>query len=102
VFLKGVALIAALCLCASALLAARQMRMQAAHELAEARLRITQRDNELWRLRARIAQRITPEHIKDMAARLGELKPIAADYNAPGPAASIVAAEGRRAHEPHP
>ena len=99
-FLKVVALIAALCLCACALLAARQMRMQAAHELAEARLRITQRDNELWRLRARIAQRITPEHIKDMAARLGELKPIAADYNAPGPASSIVAAE-RQATDPH-
>jgi hypothetical protein len=88
VFAKVVALIVALALCACALLAARQMRLQAAHELAGARLRASQRENDLWRLRARIASRLTPEHISEMAARLGQLRPIALD----APAAPIAAA----------
>jgi hypothetical protein len=79
VFAKVAVLIVCIGLCACALLAARQMRTQAAHELAEARLRLMQRDNELWRLRARIASKVTPEHVQMLATRLNSLKPIAAD-----------------------
>lgn len=78
-FAKVAVLIIAIGLCACALLAARQLRIQAAHELAEARLRLMQRDNELWRLRAQIAARVTPEHVQALASRLNSLKPIAAD-----------------------
>jgi hypothetical protein len=66
-------------LCAAALLSLRQMRTQAAHELAEARLRVLQRDNELWRLRAQIAERITPEHVQELASKIHPLKPVGVD-----------------------
>ena len=54
-FAKLAVLIVSLGLCACGLLCLRQMRTQAAHELAEARLRVLQRDNEFWRLRTAIA-----------------------------------------------
>jgi hypothetical protein len=79
VFAKVAVLILSIGLCACVLLAARQMRTQAAHELAEARLRLQQRDNELWRLRARIAAMVTPERVQQLATKLNSLKPIAAD-----------------------
>jgi hypothetical protein len=79
VFAKIVVVILALGLCAAALLSLRQMRTQAAHELAEARLRVLQRDNELWRLRAQIAEHVTPEHIQELAAKLHPLKPVGGD-----------------------
>jgi hypothetical protein len=79
VFAKVAVLILCIGLGACALLAARQMRTQAAHELAEARLRLMQRDNELWRLRAAIAARVTPERVQQLATKLSSLKPIAAD-----------------------
>lgn len=92
-FAKVAAIILAIGLCACALLAARQMRTQAAHELAEARLRVMQRDNELWRLRAQIAARVTPQKIQQLAAKLTPLKPISAD----GPESSLAGANA----EPH-
>jgi hypothetical protein len=61
------------------LLGARQMRMQAAHELTLARLRVVQHDNELYRVRSKIAARITPEQVKQMAAEVSPLKSIASD-----------------------
>jgi hypothetical protein len=74
VFAKIVASIVVIGGCACGVLAIRQMRTQAAHELAETRLRIMQRDNELWRLRTRIAQNVTPKRVHDMAARLSGLQ----------------------------
>ena len=88
-FAKVAVLIACIGLGACALLAARQMRTQAAHELAEARLRLMQRDNELWRLRAQIASRVTPEHVQQLATRLNSLKPIAADLQRPSLAGPV-------------
>ena len=72
-----------LALAACALLCLRQMRTQSAHELAEARLRVLQRDNEFWRLRTQIAARVTPERVEQLAARINPLKPIPAEP-APG------------------
>lgn len=82
-FAKIVVVIVSLGLCAAALLSLRQMRTQAAHELAEARLRVLQRDNELWRLRAQIAERVTPERIQELAAKLRPLKPVGGDLLQP-------------------
>ena len=73
-FSKVAVLIVSLALGACALLCLRQMRTQSAHELTEARLRLLQRDNEFWRLRTRIAARVTPEHIQQLAESINPLK----------------------------
>lgn len=75
-FAKLVVLILSLALGACALLAARQMRTQAAHELATARLRILECDARLWLLRARIASMVTPDQVESLAARMGGLQPM--------------------------
>jgi hypothetical protein len=80
VFAKLVVLILSVGACACVLLAARQVRVQAAHDLADARLRVMQRDNELWELRARIASRVTPANIQRVAARISPLKPIGGEF----------------------
>ncbi len=75
-FAKLLALILALGLVACLLLASRQARLQAAHELADARIRIIERDNELWRLRARIAELTTPRAVETFAAKITPLQTI--------------------------
>jgi hypothetical protein len=82
-FPKIAVVIVGIALAASCLLAARQMRTQAAHELAQARLRVMKLDNERWKLRSDIASRITPEHVQEMASHLSPLKPIAGEFPAP-------------------
>lgn len=64
---------------AGVLLVNRQLRIQSAHELADAQRRVAQHDRTLWRLRAEIAGRVTPEHVQAAAARLGSLMPISHD-----------------------
>jgi hypothetical protein len=81
VLARVIVLIVSLGGCAAVLLAARQARVQAAHDLAEARLRIVERDHELWRVRARIAARVTPQHVQQVAAALTPLKPIAPELD---------------------
>jgi hypothetical protein len=82
-FAKIAVLIVGIGMAASCLLAARQVRTQAAHELAQTRLRVMKLDNERWKLRSDIASRITPEHVQEMASRLSALKPIAGEFPAP-------------------
>jgi hypothetical protein len=76
VFSKLAVLILSLALGACVLLAARQMRIQAVHELAAARLRILEADARLWKLRARIAERVTPQSIETMAEQFGKMRPL--------------------------
>lgn len=64
---------------AGVLLVNRQLRIQSAHELADAQRRVAQHDRTLWRLRAEIASRITPERVQSAAARLGPLRAISQD-----------------------
>ncbi len=78
-FAKLLVIILSLGACACVLLAARHARIHAAHDLAEARLRIVQRDRELWKARARIAARVTPERVQRLAANLIPLRPIVPD-----------------------
>lgn len=75
-FAKLAVLILSLALGACILLAVRQMRIQSVHELAAARLRILEADARLWKLRARVAERVTPQNIEVMASRLGKMKPL--------------------------
>ena len=76
-FAKLAAIILALGILGCTLLAMRQQRLQAAHELAEAQLRIRKSDEQLWLLRAQIARRLNPENIRDMATGAGPLRPVA-------------------------
>jgi len=86
VFAKIVALILSLGIIACALLAVRQARVQAFHELTQTRLRIRTQDEQLWKLRAAIAARVIPEHVHEMAASISELKPVVGDGGPrPGP-----------------
>ena len=56
-------LIVGLGVIALSLLSYRQLRLQAFHEQSAARLRQTQQDKDLWRLRSEISMLITPEQI---------------------------------------
>jgi hypothetical protein len=82
VFGKLAVLIVALGLIAASLLAMRQMRTQAAHELAQARLRAVRIDQETARLRAMISTHVNPERVIEMASRSYLLKPLLAEEEA--------------------
>lgn len=58
------------------LLHLRQARLQVVHELARVQLRMNERDRDLFRIRTRIASRITPERIEQLAAQFGPMTPI--------------------------
>ena len=55
------------------LLGLRQLRTQAAHEMAEVQKRVAMHDRQLWALRSEIARRITPDKVEPMAVHLGAL-----------------------------
>jgi len=79
VFGKLVFLIVSVGIIAGVLLVNRQLRIQSAHELADAQRRVAEHDRTLWRLRAEIASRVTPERVQLAASRLGKLLPISDD-----------------------
>lgn len=82
-FAKLSAVILAIGVCACGLLALRQQRLQAAHELTQAQLRIRQQDEKLWAMRTRIAAEVTPQKIEKLAAGFGQLRPMIADPKQP-------------------
>ena len=75
-FAKLAAVIVSLGVVACILLAVRQQRVQAAHELAEVQRRVMEHDRTLWHLRAEIAARVSPEQVDAMAKRRGPTAPI--------------------------
>lgn len=78
-FGKLAVLIIGLGLIACSLLAIRQMRTQAAHELAQARLRAVRVDQDAARLRAAISTHVSPDRVLEMASRNHLLKPLAGE-----------------------
>lgn len=71
---------------AASVLAIRQQRLVAMHEMARSVERSAEMDRKLWRVRADIAERITPGRIRDALegdAGLGELAPIPIYWNPP-------------------
>ncbi len=74
-FAKLVVLIVSLGVCGGTLLVQRQARLQAAHELTEARLRVRKVARELLTVRAEIAARSTPSEVERMSEQLGETAP---------------------------
>jgi hypothetical protein len=73
VFAKLVVLILVVGLGGSGLLAMRQSRLQAAHELTAARLRLRTQAELLQRLRARIAQSTAPSVLREAFEQRPEL-----------------------------
>lgn len=69
--LKLAAVILSIGLVACTLLAVRQQRVQAAHELADVQRRVMEHDRTLWHLRAELASRVTPAQVDLAAARFG-------------------------------
>lgn len=55
--------------CSGGVLAMRQSRLQAAHELAESRLRVREHEQRLRELRAQIAALSNPETVRAMTER---------------------------------
>lgn len=74
-FAKLVVVILCLGAVAATLLALRQQRIQAMHELAESRLRLRAADERLWLLRAEIARRLAPEELEARIASAGGMVP---------------------------
>lgn len=66
---KIAALIVVAAVTAAALLSMRQQRLRAAHELAEAHQRAVEHRHRVWRLRAEIARRTTPDRIALLVER---------------------------------
>lgn len=67
-FFKLLAIIVAIGLTACGLLSMRQARLQAAHELADAQLRIWRHDERLLRLHADIARLVAPDRVRSMVS----------------------------------
>ncbi|USN99607.1 MAG: hypothetical protein H6810_02790 [Phycisphaeraceae bacterium] len=64
-------------LIAAGLLSTRQSRLQAAHEVTAARLRVRAHDERLLKLRAEIAELVTPESVRQMLEESGEIEHLA-------------------------
>ena len=73
---KLAALIVGMGLIACVLLGIRQLRVQAAHEMADVQNRIARHDRELWKLRAEIAKLTTPDRVEVLARKYGLLTSI--------------------------
>lgn len=74
-FVRVASLIIGSGVCAIGVLVIRQAQYQAAHDLAKARLRTIQAEEQLARLRARLARLTHPDRIELMASKLTPLSP---------------------------
>ena len=81
---------------AGTLLAARQQRLHAVNESAQAMRRIADHDRTLWRLRGEIAERVTPGKVRRLADRLGPLAYSYGEHFAGAPAARNATGPGIR------
>lgn len=75
-FAKLVVVVLTIGVCACTLLSLRQARLQAAHELTRAQLRVRESDDRLWAMRADIARRVVPDQVQQMASALGRFRPM--------------------------
>lgn len=78
-FAKLALVIVSLGVVACILLAVRQQRVQAAHELAEVQRRVMEHDRTLWHLRTEIAERVSPQQVDAMVKLAGPTAPINAE-----------------------
>jgi hypothetical protein len=76
-FAKLAVIVVAMGIFAATLLSFRQNRLQVASELTQTQLRIQKSDDNLWLLRARIAAKVAPASVEQLAADVGPLRPLA-------------------------
>lgn len=74
---KIVFLIVGLATIACSVLAIRQSRLQTASEIVQAQVRINAMDERLAALRIAVAEQVAPERVREMAADLDDLIPLA-------------------------
>ncbi len=75
-FAKLCVLIISMGALACTLLALRQQRIEAVHQMAMVNLRIMEADRGLARLRTDIVANLEPKNIEALASKLGTLRPI--------------------------
>ncbi|MCC6425764.1 MAG: hypothetical protein IT435_02980 [Phycisphaerales bacterium] len=75
-FLKLAACVLSMGLFGCGLLAMRQARLQAAHELTQTQLRIRTCDERLFKLRTEIGMLVRPDDVRSMVTDLASLKPL--------------------------
>jgi len=76
VLAKLLMLIFGMALIGAGVLAVRQQHIQIAHEMTATRLQVQELDDELTRLRARIAEKTRPELVASKVETLGPVRPI--------------------------
>lgn len=74
---KIVFLIVSMATIACTVLAIRQSRLQTASEIVQAQVRINAMDERLAALRIAVAERVAPERVREMAAGMANLIPLA-------------------------
>jgi hypothetical protein len=77
VLAKIVFLIVGMATIACSVLAIRQSRLQTASEIVQAQVRINAMDERLAALRIAVAEQVAPERVREMAADLDDLIPLA-------------------------
>lgn len=75
-FWKLVVCLLAIGVMGCSLLAMRQARLQAAHELAQTQLRIRGCDERLFKLRTQIGAMVRPEDVRSLVSGMATLKPL--------------------------
>ncbi|HRJ48921.1 MAG: hypothetical protein KF787_06140 [Phycisphaeraceae bacterium] len=93
-FLKLAVCVVAMCVFGCALLAMRQARLQAAHELAQTQLRIRTSDERLFKLRTQIGANVRPEDVRSLVSESMSLRPIVPGVEAEPGLPAVVPAPG--------
>ncbi len=75
-FARLIFTIVALGACCCTLLFLRQGRIIAASEMARVQTKVRQQDEELWKLRVRIAEKVAPQHVTMMAQTSSGVGPL--------------------------
>lgn len=73
---KLLMLILGMALIGAGVLSVRQQHIQIAHEMTATRLQVQELDDELTRLRAKIAEKTRPELVASKVDTLGPVRPI--------------------------
>jgi hypothetical protein len=84
VFPKLCVLIISMGAVACTLLALRQQRIEAVHQMAMVNLRIMEADRGVAKLRTEIAANLEPKKIEEIASKIGALRPIETLPTRPG------------------
>ncbi len=97
---KLIALVLTLGIVGVLVLHLRQERLQVMHEMADLQKRLAEHDRDFLRVRSRIASRVAPPVVLELAAKLGPTVPIATLPASGGPLRTKAAAGNPAASTP--